>query len=201
MRRRELGGDLGLFVNSQMPNRRPLRGGERKSCGEYDKTARVAFPTCGARLDALQTCLAKASLACEGGSDFVVFAAGSGATSSLSVYLVGPYLLRLKTAECNAAAEAWRDCTFCGQALGYDGTAGGVGDTCTSSSQCATGLSCQGGGCFKSCTRSEECLPRHPSGKNSCQTNKGRSVECRSGTCATYCHLTGYEIYVCPPGP
>ncbi len=175
--------------------------GQTLSCSEFDRSARVVSPTCDAQLDALETCLSNAKLSCQDGADFVVLAAGSGAASSLTVPLIGSYVLSLRTAECNTAAEAWRDCGTCGQALGYGGTAGGMGDPCRTTSQCATGLTCQGGGCFMSCTRVEECLPRHRTNSNECRTSKGRLVECRSGTCATLCQKAAFEYYDCPPSP
>lgn len=173
-------------------------GGEDRSCPNHDGAARVEFPKCIKELDALETCLLDAKLACKSGSDFELIASGSGGTT-MAIGYIGVYLVRLNTDECKAQLKAWTDCGLCGSAIGYGGTLGGVGDPCTSDAQCASGTTCLKGGCLKSCSDAFDCQPRFVEGPDACNTKNGRRMVCEAGQCATYCHGPGTSIFACSP--
>jgi hypothetical protein len=76
------------------------------------------------------------------------------------------------SAACAAEYEEWQNCAYCGDGVGYGKQGLDVGQPCSSSAECANGMSCIFGMCTAPCDNSQ--------GGTNCKGRSFRDGECRN---------------------
>ncbi len=146
-------------------------------CSEVIAAELNMDPRCEYLLDLTLDCVAELTLSCTTSISYQQVIA-NGDRSLYEYSLVGgSYQLQIDDLTCARIAQGFNGCRTCPDAPGARSTTShGVGEPCTSSSQCAVGT-CSEGVCLVRCTSDDECV----------DTRLCTGTACYDGGCRPYC--------------
>lgn len=138
-------------------------------------------PACEAVYVQFAECMSRLRIACTNGSDFFINVTGDGTPPKDFVWAMPIYVYNVKDAACGAVGETLMACNRCGDAVGYPGGRG-IGDRCSGSETCTSGLTCRFGMCSRSCSSPDDCKGTQAD-RDKCQNEFNLDNVCVNGMC------------------